>query len=104
MNSFARAAAKKYNVEGLDSFMLPCAVGPLSRRYKGASALLTEQEVSRSWSQVFKGSQIESASFERAEQLLEELRPESPLRLRLTLELEELRSMHASPPTVAARR
>jgi hypothetical protein len=62
------------------------------------SALLSEQEVAHSWSQVFKTSTFESASFERAEQLLEELRPESPLRLRLTLELEELRGIHASRP------
>jgi hypothetical protein len=56
--------------------------------------LLTEQEVARTWSQVFKTGKIESASFDRAEQLLDELRPESPLRHRLTLELEELRNIH----------
>jgi hypothetical protein len=58
--------------------------------------LVTEQEVAHHWSQVFKSSTIELSSFERAEQLLDELRPESPLRLRLTLELEELRGIHAS--------
>ena len=58
--------------------------------------LLTEQEVARGWSQIFKGPKIESAALDRAEQLLEELRPESPLRHRLTLELEELRSIHVS--------
>lgn len=57
--------------------------------------MLTEQEVARSWNQVFKSGQIESASFDRAEQLLEELRPESPLRHRLTMELEELRTIHS---------
>ena len=40
---------------------------------------------------MFTGSEIELATFDRAEQLLEELRPESPLRHRLTMELEELR-------------
>ena len=55
--------------------------------------MLTEQEVARSWSQVFKGSKFESDAFDRAEQLLDELRPESPLRHRLTLELEELRKI-----------
>jgi hypothetical protein len=59
-------------------------------------ALLTEQEVSHSWSQVFKGSKFESDAFDRAEHLLEELRPESPLRHRLTHELEELRNIHNS--------
>jgi hypothetical protein len=58
--------------------------------------LLTEQEVSRSWSQVFKDRKFESDAFDRAEQLLEELRPESPLRHRLTHELEELRTIHIS--------
>jgi hypothetical protein len=70
----------------------------------GAIALLTEQEVARNWNQVFKSSDFESESFERAEQLLEELRPESPLRLRLTLELEELRSIHSRRRKMAAQR
>jgi len=65
--------------------------------------LLTEQEVARSWSLVFKGSQVEPDSFDRAEQLLDELRPESPLRLRLTHELEELRVIHTRRVTVSAR-
>ena len=55
--------------------------------------MLTEQEVARSWSQVFKGSKFESDAFDRAEQLLDELRPESPLRHRLMLELDELRKI-----------
>jgi hypothetical protein len=65
--------------------------------------LLTEQEVARSWNLVFKNSEIEPSAFDQAEQLLEELRPESPLRLRLTRELEELRSMQTSRARVAAR-
>ena len=66
--------------------------------------MLTEQEVSRSWSLVFKSAKIESESFDRAEQLLEELRPESPLRHRLTMELEELRELHERKLTVAGRK
>jgi len=65
--------------------------------------LLTEQEVSRSWSQYFKGSNIELSTFDRAELLLEELRPESPLRHRLTMELEELRSIHTEKLSLAAQ-
>jgi hypothetical protein len=65
--------------------------------------LLTEQEVARSWSQLFKSKNVELAAFDRAEQLLEELRPESPLRLRLTLELDELRNIHARPLSVAVQ-
>lgn len=53
--------------------------------------MLTEQEVSRSWSQLFK-SQISEETISKAEILLEELRPESPLRHRLGRELEELRA------------
>ena len=58
--------------------------------------MLTEQEVSHSWTLVFKGSKFESDAFDQAERLLEELRPESPLRHRLTHELEELRTIHLS--------
>jgi hypothetical protein len=64
--------------------------------------LLTEHEVARSWSQLFQKGKVESASFDRAEQLLDELRPESPLRHRLTMELEELRSIHSRELSVAA--
>ena len=53
--------------------------------------MLTEQEVSRSWSRLFKGVEIDAEVLSRAEALLEELRGESPLRHRLTLELQELR-------------
>ena len=58
--------------------------------------MLTEKEVSRSWSRMFTSSEIELATFDRAELLLDELRPESPLRHRLMMELEELRKRHAS--------
>jgi len=44
---------------------------------------------------MFSGSEIEVATFERAELLLDELRAESPLRHRLMMELEELRTRHA---------
>jgi hypothetical protein len=54
--------------------------------------VLTEQEVSRSWSRLFKGEKT-SEVFEKAEALLDELRPESPLRHRLMMELEELREL-----------
>ena len=51
---------------------------------------------------VFKGKDFAPATFDRAEQLLDELRPESPLRHRLTLELEELRNMHLSKQSINA--
>jgi hypothetical protein len=55
--------------------------------------LLTEKEVSTSWRNLFKGRELSDEVFERAEELLDELRPESPLRHRLAGELEELRRM-----------
>jgi hypothetical protein len=64
--------------------------------------LLTEQEVAHSWSQIFKGREFEASAFDRAEELLEELRPESPLRHRLMLELEELRTIHSRRQRVGA--
>jgi hypothetical protein len=65
--------------------------------------LLTENEVSRSWSKLFGSGNIEPASFDRAEQLLDGLRPESPLRHRLTIELEELRKIHLKQLSVASQ-
>jgi predicted DNA-binding WGR domain protein len=62
--------------------------------------LLTEKEVARSWGRIFQNSKVEAVSFERAEQLLEELRSESPLRHRLHLELEELRKLYTKQLSV----
>lgn len=55
--------------------------------------MLTEAEVQRSFNLLFKGGERRPELFERAEALLEELRPESPLRLRLSNELDELRKI-----------
>jgi hypothetical protein len=57
--------------------------------------LLTENEVSRSWSRLFKNG-LSPEVFENAEDLLNELRPESPLRHRLEGELGELRELHTA--------
>lgn len=54
--------------------------------------MLTEHEVSRSWRGLLKG-ELNSEAFEKAEALLDELRPESPLRHRLATELAELREL-----------
>ncbi|MHB1033892.1 MAG: hypothetical protein ACYC35_03735 [Pirellulales bacterium] len=53
--------------------------------------MLTEQEVSRSWRNLFKNKEVTEDVVNKAEVLLEELRAESPLRHRLSLELDELR-------------
>jgi hypothetical protein len=57
------------------------------------STLLTEQEVSRSWQQLIKGGIQEAEVLDRLEVLIDELRPESPLRHRLSCELSEIRSL-----------
>jgi hypothetical protein len=60
--------------------------------YRQGVIVLTEQEVTRSWSRLFKG-EWSSDAIAKAEVLLEELRPESPLRHRLSVELDELREL-----------
>ena len=55
--------------------------------------LLTEAEVQRSFGKLFNKEQVDSDTFDKAELLLDELRPESPLRHRLAMELEELREL-----------
>jgi hypothetical protein len=55
--------------------------------------VLTEREVSRSWQTLFKGRNHTDETLTKAEELLDELRLESPLRHRLQQELEELRKL-----------
>ena len=53
--------------------------------------MLTEQEINRSWRSLFRNAKLNEELFSRAEKLLDELRPESPLRHRLETELNEIR-------------
>ena len=55
--------------------------------------MLTEAEVQRSFRKIFNGAETGSEEFEKGEALLDELRPESPLRHRLSVELDELRKI-----------
>jgi hypothetical protein len=55
--------------------------------------LLTEAEVQRSFRKLFHRPDFPPQSFEKAEALIENLRPESPLRYRLLDELDELRKL-----------
>lgn len=66
-------------------------------RFSEGSRLLTEQEVTRSWGKLFGRSkgQINEETMAKAEALLEELRPESPLRHRLGTELTEIQKLYA---------
>ena len=58
--------------------------------------LLTESEVERSFRRLFSNQEVSDDTFAKAESLIDELRPENPLRHRLTLELDELRDHFAS--------
>ncbi|MDG2407744.1 MAG: hypothetical protein P8M53_01890 [Pirellulales bacterium] len=51
----------------------------------------TEQEIARSWSGLFNGQDLNGQILDQAEDLIDALRPESPLRHRLDAELAELR-------------
>jgi hypothetical protein len=73
---------------------------PTNSRTDEGPNLLTEQEVSRSWLKLFKGGDVTQVTFTKAEDLLDALRPESPLRHRLSSELTELRELHGVPETV----
>ena len=56
--------------------------------------MLTESTVEKMFREMMSAPDRSEATFDKAEELLEEeLRPESPLRHRLTVELDELRSL-----------
>ena len=56
--------------------------------------MLNEGDATKMWRKLFRGKEITKLTLEKAEALLDELSPESPLRHRLTLEFEELRKLH----------
>ncbi|HEX3655896.1 MAG TPA: hypothetical protein VHV55_08825 [Pirellulales bacterium] len=56
--------------------------------------MLTEQEVAKSWRKIIQLRVFSDDTFAKLESLIDELRPESPLRHRLCNELAELRRMH----------
>jgi len=53
--------------------------------------MLNERDVTMLWRKLFRGQEITTLTLGKAQALLDQLRPESPLRFRLTEELEELR-------------
>jgi hypothetical protein len=57
----------------------------------GDTHLLTESEVERSFNRLFKKKEINAENLAKAESLIDQLRPESPLRFRLEAELSQLR-------------
>lgn len=67
----------------------------VSEGFLRGAPLLTDQEIARSWRVLFHRGDFSEETFARAEALLAELRPENPLRHRLSAELAELRRRHA---------
>ena len=55
--------------------------------------MLTEAQIQRSFTKLFQEAEISPEICDRDEELLDELRLESPLRHRLSQELEELRDI-----------
>lgn len=55
--------------------------------------LLTEDQVQRSFRKLFSSPDFSEGDLDKAEDLLDKLRPESPLRHRLSVELGELRKL-----------
>ena len=55
--------------------------------------MLTEEQVQRSFRSLFRTTEVSSDSIEKAEALIDQLRLESPLRHRLSEELDELRKI-----------
>ncbi len=55
--------------------------------------MLTEDQIQRRFRQIFASTEINGADLEKAESLIDQLRWESPLRHRLTEELDELRKL-----------
>ncbi|WP_153556385.1 hypothetical protein [Roseimaritima sediminicola] len=58
--------------------------------------MLTESQVETSFRKLINNPDRNEETFDKAEELLDELRCESPLRHRLSVELEELRALAAS--------
>ena len=55
--------------------------------------MLTEHDVLALWRQLFQDHEINDSTMTQAEELLDNLRPESPLRLRLATELDEIQKL-----------
>jgi len=53
--------------------------------------LLAESDVTRKWRELFKDGDVTGETIDQAQRLIDELHPESPLRVRLGSELDEIR-------------
>ena len=55
--------------------------------------MLTEAQIQRSFRKLFENTEVSSELCDKAEELIDDLRLESPLRHRLSQELDELREI-----------
>ena len=55
--------------------------------------MLTEHDVLAMWRQLFQDHEINDSTMAQAEELLDNLRPESPLRNRLATELDDIQKL-----------
>jgi hypothetical protein len=55
---------------------------------------LNERDVTTQWRKLFDGKPITPASLAKAETMLDEMNPESPLRMRLATQLDEMRQQN----------
>jgi hypothetical protein len=83
----------------------PCAVALRGCAFclRTRFALLTEQQITRSWRTLFRAGAIDDELISKAEAMLDELRAESPLRHRLRGELDELIARRAKQQEAAAK-
>jgi len=65
--------------------------------------MLTERDATRLWQRLFRGQEITSLTLTEAESVIDDIHPESPLRIRLFRELEEIRTLHAAKKSPNAR-
>jgi len=67
---------------------------PTIRRTTEEISVLNDRDATIRWSKLFRGQDITTLTLEKAESLLDELSPESPVRHRFAMELEELQRLH----------
>ena len=58
--------------------------------------MLSEQTIANRWRNLFQGGHITKDAIRSAEEMIDQLPPESPLRVRLDNELRELRNVVAN--------
>jgi hypothetical protein len=66
--------------------------------------MMDEHYVTNAWRNLFHGQQITPGALAKAESLLDSLGGESPLHLRLTNELDELRKLSAGDQSKPTKR